>query len=136
MIRKHRSGQVLVPKTTFFSVLFAVFAGTAHQLMVPAKPCNTHPKPHLMQKEPTDLLNFPRPLNDYRGSKCHSVLYNRYSNPVVLMAIQMVTGPRAVQNARPLFLFPIESEISTPENTNGHWSKGYTKHLTPCLYIQ
>ena len=28
--------------------------------MVPAKPPNTHPRPHLMPKEPTDLLNWSR----------------------------------------------------------------------------
>ena len=43
-----------------FSGVFAVFSGTAHELMVPAKLPNTHPRPHLMPKEPTDLLNWYR----------------------------------------------------------------------------
>ena len=47
-------------KPTFSSVFFSVLSGTAHELMVPAKPRNTHPRPHLMPMEPTDLLNFPR----------------------------------------------------------------------------
>ena len=65
MIRKYRIGQAkilrfLYQKITFFTVFFALFSGTAHELMVPAKPRNTHPRPLLMQKVPTDLLNFPR----------------------------------------------------------------------------
>ena len=65
MIRKYRSGQAdnlwfWHPKITFFEYFFAVFSGAAHELMVPAKPRNTHPRPHLIQKEPIDLLNFPR----------------------------------------------------------------------------
>ena len=28
--------------------------------MVPAYPPNTHPRPHLMRKEPTDFLKLPR----------------------------------------------------------------------------
>ena len=43
-----------------FSDVFAVLSGTAHELMVPAKPPKTHPRPHLMPKEPTDLLNWSR----------------------------------------------------------------------------
>ena len=39
----------------FLGVSFTVFSGTANELMVPVKPPNTHPRPHLMQKEPTDL---------------------------------------------------------------------------------
>ena len=42
------------------SDFFAVFSGTAHELMVTAKPPNTHPRLHLMQKEPTELLSLPR----------------------------------------------------------------------------
>ena len=33
-----------------FSGVFCGFSETAHELIVPAKPPNTHPKPHLMQK--------------------------------------------------------------------------------------
>ena len=51
---------VFVPKIHLFSNVFAVFSGTAHELMVPTKAPNTHPRPHLMQKDTTDFLNFPR----------------------------------------------------------------------------
>ena len=47
-------------KSPFFRIFFAVFSGTAHEPMVPAKPPNTHPRPHVMPKEPTDLLNWSR----------------------------------------------------------------------------
>ena len=47
-------------KSHFFGVFFAVFSGTAHELMVPAQPPNTHPSPRLMQKEPRDLPNLLR----------------------------------------------------------------------------
>ena len=33
----------------------------------------------------------------------------------------MVTGPRTIQNTCPLFLFPIEPEISTPEKSGYFW---------------
>ena len=33
------------------------------------------------------------------------------------MAIEMVTGPRTIQTLDPLFLFPIDPEISTPEKS-------------------
>ena len=45
---------------SLFSSVFAIFSRTVHELMVPAKQPNTHPRPHLMPKEPTDLLNLPR----------------------------------------------------------------------------
>ena len=41
-----------------FSGVFAVFSGTAHELIVPAKPPKTHPSSHLMRKELTNLLNL------------------------------------------------------------------------------
>ena len=63
-------------------MFFKVFLETAHELMVIRKLPNAHPRPHLVAKEPTDLLNWSRP-----------VLKNKYSNPIVLMAIEMVTGP-------------------------------------------
>ena len=40
------------------------------------------------RKEPTD----------FRRSKCHPVLKNKYSNPKVSIAIAMVTGLRTIQN--------------------------------------
>ena len=49
-----------IQKSPLFGCFFAVFSGTAHELMVPVKPPNTHPRPHLMAKEPTDLLNWSR----------------------------------------------------------------------------
>ena len=65
MIRKYRSAMPTIcgfgtQKNHIFSSFLTVFLGTVHDLMVPAKPRNTHPRLHLMQKEPTDLLNFPR----------------------------------------------------------------------------
>ena len=51
---------VLIPKNHIFLVFFAVFSGTARELRVPTMPPNTRPRPHLMQKEPIDVLNFPR----------------------------------------------------------------------------
>ena len=86
-----------IPKNSFF---FAVCSGTAQELMVPTKPPNTHPRPHLMQKEPADFLNFPR-----RGTILgveNVTLYCKIDNPIVPMGIQMVTGPRAIQNTWPL----------------------------------
>ena len=51
---------VLIPKNHLFRVFFFFdYSGTAHELMVLAKPPNTHPRPHLMQREQTDLLNLP-----------------------------------------------------------------------------
>ena len=44
------------PKIMFFKILSEI----AHELMVMRKPPNAHPRPYLMQKEPTDLLNLPR----------------------------------------------------------------------------
>ena len=41
-------------------ILFKVLPETVHKLMVMSKPLNAHPRPRLMQKEPTDLLNVPR----------------------------------------------------------------------------
>ena len=45
-------------KSPLFGCVFAVFSGTAHELMVPVKPPNTYLRPQLMAKEPTDLLNW------------------------------------------------------------------------------
>ena len=65
MTIKYRSGQAdnlwfWYPNITFIRVLFAIFSGTAHELMVPAKAPNTRPNPHLMPKEPTGSLNLSR----------------------------------------------------------------------------
>ena len=65
MIRKYISCQAdnlwfWYSKFTVLRVFIAVFSGPAHELMVPAKPPNSHPRPHLMQREPTDLLNLSR----------------------------------------------------------------------------
>ena len=45
-------------KSPFSGVFFAVFSGTADELMVSSKPPSTHPRPHIMQKEPIDLAQF------------------------------------------------------------------------------
>ena len=62
MSRKYISGQAdnlwFDTQKSLFRAFFAVFSETAHELMVPVKPPNTHPRPHLMPKEPTDLLNW------------------------------------------------------------------------------
>ena len=61
VIRKYRSGQAdslwfWYLKNHLFRMFFVVFSGTAHELMVPAKPSNTQPTLNLMPKEPTDFL--------------------------------------------------------------------------------
>ena len=122
MIRKYRSGQAdnlwfWYPKITFFRVFFAVFFGTAHELMVPAKLPNTHPRPYLMQKEPTNLLNLP---SRWTISHIQSVtLYYKID-----IVIQLFWWPYKWSLAQGLykpldrlFLFPIEPEISTPEKS-------------------
>ena len=90
-------------KSPFFGEFFAVFSGTANELMVHAKPHNTHHRPHLMRKEPTDLLNLSRrwTISGFQNVTLYSKIH-KYSNPIVLLAIKMVTGPRAIQNTRPL----------------------------------
>ena len=46
---------------TFFrpKMFFKVFSETAHELMIMRKPPSAHPRPYLMQKEPTNLFNLP-----------------------------------------------------------------------------
>ena len=93
-------------------MFFAVFSVTAHELMVPIKPSNTHPRPYLAAKEPTDLLNLLR-----RGTILgvqNVTLYckiDSYSNSIVQMGIRMVTGPRAIQNTSPLVFISKDPEI-------------------------
>ena len=75
MIRKCKNGQAdnlwfSYPKITFFSSVFAVFSGTAHELMVPAKLPNTHPRPHLMPEESTDLFNGAEQFQAFKMSLC------------------------------------------------------------------
>ena len=88
-------------KSPFFRVFFAVFSGSAHELMVPAKPRNALPRPHLMQKEPTDLLSFRRRWT-ISGFQNVSLYYEIYIVIQLFWWLQMVTGPRAIQNTRPL----------------------------------
>ena len=71
----------------FSGVFFAVFSGTAHELMVPANPPNTHPRPHLMPKEPTDFLNLSRRFTISRVQNV--TLYYKIdtvANPIVPLA--------------------------------------------------
>ena len=68
--------------------------------MMPAKPPNTHPRPYLMPKGPTDLLNWFKRLT--------------------ISGVQNVTLSLAqglYKTLDPLFLFPIEPEISTTETS-------------------
>ena len=46
-------------------MFFKVFSETAHELMVMRKPPNAHPRPLLMQREPTDLFNLLRPKSHF-----------------------------------------------------------------------
>ena len=45
-------------KITFSRMFFCGFLRNPHELMVPAKPPNTHLRLHLMPKESRDLLNW------------------------------------------------------------------------------
>ena len=45
-------------KALFSRVFFAVFSGTAHELMVSSKLPVTHPRPHLMQKKTNRFAQF------------------------------------------------------------------------------
>ena len=87
-------------KITHFGCFFAVFSGTAHELIVPAKPPNTHPRPHLMPKELTDLLNLSR----------------RWT----ISGVQNITLCYKIDKVIRRFWWLY----------NGYWSKGYTKHST------
>ena len=121
MNRKYRSGQAdnlwfWYPKITFFGC-FTVFSGTAHELKVPAKPPNTHSRPHLMQEEPTDLLNLPR-----RGtiSGVQNVsLYCRIDtvNQLFRWVYKWSLAQGLYKTIDLFFLYPAEPEISTPEKS-------------------
>ena len=98
-------------------MFFAVFSGTAHELMVPAKPPNTHPRPHLMSKEPTDVLNWSRRWTIpgvqnvtlyYKIDKVIQSLWWLYKWSLAQALYKILD---------PLFLFQIEPEISTPEKS-------------------
>ena len=111
IVRKYRRGQAdnfwfWYPKVTFFRVFFAVFSCTGHELMVPAKPRNTYSRPHLIQKEPTDYLNFSR----------------RWT----ILVVQNVTLYYKIDIVIQLFWWLYKWSLA----------KGYTKHSTPCFYFQ
>ena len=122
MSTKYRSGQAdnlwfWCLKITFFQVFFAVFSGTANEVMVPAKPRNTHPRPHLMPKEPTDLLNWSRRWT-ISGDKNISLYYK------IDIVIQLFwwlykwsLAQGLYKTLDPLFLFQIEPKISSPEKS-------------------
>ena len=120
MNRKYRSGQAdnlwfWYPKITFVRVFFAVSSGTAHELMVPAKPPNTHPRPHLMPKEPTDLLNWCR---RWTISGVQNVtLYYKVDKVIQLYwwLYKWSLDQGLYKTLDPLFLFQIEPEKLGPE---------------------
>ena len=91
---------VLITKTYIFGCFLAVFSGTANELMVPAYPPNTHPRQHLMQKEPTDFLNLPGrgTILGVQNVTLYCKIARPYSNPIVPMVIRMVTSPNVIQN--------------------------------------
>ena len=106
-------------KSTCFGYFFffAVFSGAANELMVPAKPLNTHPRPHLMPKEPTDLLNWSRRWT-ILGVQNVSLYYK--INKVIQLFWWLHKWSLAQglnKTLAPSFLFPIEPEISTPEKS-------------------
>ena len=121
MNRKYSCGQAdnlwfWYPKITFFGC-FTVFSGTAHELKVPAKPPNTHPRPHLMQKEPTDLLNLPK---HWTISGVQNVtLYYKIDTVIQLFRLlqkwSLAQGLHKTLNL--LFLYWMEPEISTSEKS-------------------
>ena len=90
-----------------FSVFFAVFSGTAHELMVPAKPRNTHPRSHIMRRN-------------------HQLI-----NSIFLGAERFPTFKMS-----PCIIKQIQKSNCSDGNTNGHWPEGYTKHSTPCFYLK
>ena len=112
---------VLITKNHLFRVLFAVFSETAHELMVPAKPPNTHPRPHLMQKDPIDLINLPRrwTISDVQNV----TLYHKIDKLIQLFwwLYKWSLAQGLYKTLDTLFLFPIEPEISTPEKSGYFW---------------
>ena len=123
MRRKYGSGQAdnlwfCTQKSPFFKCFFlAVFSVTAHELMVPAEPSNTHPRPHLMPKEPTDLLNWSR---RWTISGVQNVtLYYKIDKVIQLFwwLYKWSLAQGLYKTLDPLFLFLIEHEIWTPEKS-------------------
>ena len=103
-------------KSPLFGV-FAVFSGTALELMVPTIPPNSHPRPHLMPKEPTDLLNWSR---RWTISGVQNVtLYYKIDKVIQLFwwLYKWSLAQGLYKTLNPLFLFQIEPEISTPEKS-------------------
>ena len=101
----------------FFGCFFVVFSGTANELMVPAQQPNTHRRPHLMQKEPTVLLNLPR-LGKISGVQ-NVTLYCKIDTIIEFLRLvyiwSLVKG--LYKALDPLFLYQIEPYISTPEKS-------------------
>ena len=85
--------------------------------MVPVKPPNTHPRPHLMAKEPTDLLNWSR---RWTISGVENVtLYYKIDKVMQLFwwLYKWSLAQGLYKTLDPLFLFQIELEISTLEKS-------------------
>ena len=104
-------------KITFFRVFFAVFSVTAHELLVAAKPPNINPRPHLMPKEPTDLLNLSRRWT-ISGVQNISLYYK--IDKVIQMfrwLYKWLLSQGLHKTHDPLFLFQIEPDISTREKS-------------------
>ena len=104
---------VLIPKNYPFRVFFAIFSGTANELVVLGQPPNTLPRPHLMQKELTDFLNLPR-----RGTILDDqnvILYFKIDTVIQLFQWlkKWPLEQGLYKTLDPLFLHPIEPEIST-----------------------
>ena len=106
-----------IQKSHFSGVFFAVYSGTAHEIMVPATPPNTHPRPHLMPKEPTDMLNWYR---RWTISGVQNVtLYCKIDKVIQLFwwLYKWSLAQGLYKSLEPLFLHTIEPEISTPEKS-------------------
>ena len=96
-------------------MIFKVFSETAHELMAMHKLPNSHPRPHLIQKEPIDFLNLPR-----RGTISgveNVILYCKIDtvNQLLRWICKWSLAQGLYITLDPLFLFQIEPEISTPE---------------------
>ena len=101
---------ILIPKNYLFLFFFAVFSGTAHELTEPAYP----PRPHLMQKEPIDLPNFPR-----RGTISgvqNVTLYSKIDTVIQFFrwVYKWSLAQGLYRTLGLLFLYQTEPEISTP----------------------
>ena len=98
-------------KSHFVRVFFAVFSGTAHELMVPAKRPNAHPRPHLMPKESTDLLNSSRRWT-ISGVQ-NGTLYYKIDKVIQLLwwLYKWSLAHGLYKTLDNLFLFQIEPEI-------------------------